>query len=272
MLTLDERTLFRELQVENDNMVIAAMEAMLSGGVLADPERAVLTLQRELTPVVVQGARMSASLGASSYQASRLHGVGRLAGTFVANPIVRAGLEVAVASTIAWGVDKVLTSDSVEKGMTQLKGGLTRHVRSGSRTTLEQAVRDDPESPHYRRVPRAGGCEWCLMLASRGYVYSSKSSALVASGERGDQPSGDKFHDWCSCSSEAQFKGEDPPEFVRFLESEWQRLNWVGGKPAYSADVAFDNWFQHVHMGGLGDRPKPNPVGRPAISSNNDPQ
>ena len=96
--------------------------------------------------------------------------------------------------------------------------------------------------------------------------------ALVASGLRGDQPSGDAYHDWCDCSAEAQFQNEDPPEWVQFLESEWRRLNWADGRPAYSPDVAYDNWYQHVHKGGLGDRPEPKPVGRPSISTDNDPQ
>lgn len=269
MLTVDERAFFLDLQRENDNLVIAGLEAMFSQGVLAQEPSIV---KRELAPLVVSSAWTAASIGSMSYQASRGNALGASASAFIANPVVRAGIEVAVDATIDWGLKKLSESTNVQSALDEFKGGLTRHARSGGRTTLEQGVRDDPDGAMYRRVPRAGGCEWCLMLASRGYVYSSKSSALVASGERGDQPVGDKFHDWCSCSSEPQFRNEDPPEFVQFLESEWQRLNWVGGKPAYSADVAFDNWYQHVHMGGLGDRPAPKPVGRPSISTNDDPQ
>lgn len=272
MLTLDERTMFRELQTENDNLVIAAMEAMLAQGILADGGSGIPTMQRELTPLVVNATWMSASLGATSHAASRRNALGpRGAAGFIANPLVRTGLEIAVMSTIAWGANRILSSETVQSGVSDLAGGLTRHVRSGARTTLEAAVRDDPDGPRYRRVPRSGGCEWCLMLASRGYVYSSEKVALVASGERGDQPSGDQYHDHCTCTAEAQYKNERPPEFVQFLEAEWRRLNWVGGRPAYSADVAWANWYQHVHGGGLGDRPKPKPVGRPAITTD-DPQ
>lgn len=269
MLTLDERAFYLDLQRENDNLVIAGLEAMLAQGILAEEPSVV---KSHLAPLVVNGAWTAASIGSASYQASRRNALGTAASSFIANPVVRAGLVVAVEATIDWGLKQLAESETVQTALDDFKGGLTRHVRSGSRTTLEQGVRKDPAGALYRRVPRIGGCEWCLMLASRGYVYSSKSSSLVASGEHGDQPAGDKFHDWCNCSSEAQFRGEDPPEWVQFLESEWRRLNWVNGKPAYPADVAWDNWYQHVHKGGLGDRPEPKPVGRPSISSKNDPQ
>ena len=272
MLTLDERSLFRDLQREQDNIVIAALEGMLAQGILADPESGRRALQQQLTPVVVNASHVSAATGSAMYQASRRNALGSAAGAFVANPLVRAGLEVAVASTIAWGVDRMLSSDDPDAGLSDMKGGLTRHVRSGAHTTMQEAVGSDPEQPRYRRVPRAGGCSWCLMLASRGYVYQSKTTALVASGERGDQPGGDEFHDWCNCTSEPQFRNEDPPEWVQFLEAEWRRLNWVNGEPAYDPAVARANWHNHVRMGGLGDRPKPRPVGRPALSTLDDPE
>lgn len=267
MLTLEDRVTFRSLQAEQDNMVIEAMEAMLSQGILARPN-GTAELVRDLTPVVTSAAHLSASTGSALYSAGRINALGRAGASFIANPVVRVGLTLAVQGTIAWGANEIVKRGGTREAVSDLRGGLTRHVRSGARTTLEQAIQDDPESPRYRRVPRAGGCEWCLMLASRGYVYASKGTALVSAGMGGESLVGDRYHDYCSCTAEAQFKNERPPEFVQHLESEWRRINWVNGKPAYPADVARDNWYQFVHMGGLGDRPKPKPVGRPSILTN----
>lgn len=266
MLTLDDRLTFRALQAEQDRIVIDAMEAMLAQGILARPN-GTAELVRDLTPVVTSAAQLSASTGSALYSAGRINALGRAGASFIANPVVRVGLTLAVQGTIAWGANEIVKRGGAREAVSDLRGGLTRHVRSGARTTLEQAIRDDPESPRYRRVPRAGGCEWCLMLASRGYVYASKGTALMSAGMRGENMPGDSYHDYCSCTAEAQFRNERPPEFVQHLEDEWRRLNWINGEPAYEPEVARRNWYVFVHNGGLGDRPKPKPVGRPSISS-----
>ena len=162
VLTLDDRATFLDLQRENDNLVIAGIEAMFAQGVLAQEPSLV---KRELTPLVVNGSWAAAAIGSATYQASRGNALGTTASAFIAHPVVRAGLEAAVDATIDWGLKRLSESETVQTALGDLKGGLTRHVRSGARTTLEQGVRDDPAGALYRRVPRRGGCEWCLMLA-----------------------------------------------------------------------------------------------------------
>lgn len=63
-------------------------------------------------------------------------------------------------------------------------------LKPGHDTIMYNAKRDKVA---YARVPEPGACKWCLMLASRGFAYSSKESALTKDGER--------FHGHCRCHS-----------------------------------------------------------------------
>lgn len=61
-------------------------------------------------------------------------------------------------------------------------------LKPGHDTIMYNAKRDKVA---YARVPEPGACKWCLMLASRGFAYSSKASAKTKDGER--------FHGHCRC-------------------------------------------------------------------------
>lgn len=58
---------------------------------------------------------------------------------------------------------------------------------------LPQVGRGGRDAPFrfWRRVPRPGACDFCLMLATRGAVYSSREVALGRDGR--------KYHDFCRC-------------------------------------------------------------------------
>jgi len=72
----------------------------------------------------------------------------------------------------------------------------------------------------WRRVATANACEFCLMLATRGAVYTSKQTAkTVQEGKR----KGMLYHDHCHCRAEAI---TDPGEAERLAEE---------GRAAYEA-------------------------------------
>lgn len=83
-------------------------------------------------------------------------------------------------------------------------------LKPGHDTVMYNAKRDKVA---YARVPEPGACKWCLMLASRGFAYSSKAAASTKDGER--------FHGHCRCHSmpiydEARARveyGYDPERF-----------------------------------------------------------
>lgn len=62
--------------------------------------------------------------------------------------------------------------------------------------------RRDPRKPKFARVPTGDEtCDFCLMLASRGFVYSSKMSA---GGVKLDH-----YHSGCNCRVVAGWDGDD---------------------------------------------------------------
>lgn len=63
-------------------------------------------------------------------------------------------------------------------------------LKPGHDTVAHNSKRDKVA---YARVPEPGACKWCLMLASRGFAYSSEASASTKDGER--------FHGRCRCHS-----------------------------------------------------------------------
>lgn len=75
----------------------------------------------------------------------------------------------------------------------------------------------DPLKPRYARVPSGGEtCEFCIMLASRGFVYLSEESAR-------DKKGGGHYHANCDCRIVPGFDGETTI-------------------PGYDPDKLYDQW------------------------------
>lgn len=83
---------------------------------------------------------------------------------------------------------------------------IRRMVASSSRLTMMNALRKDPTKPRWARVPNGPTCEFCVMLASRGWVYWTEESARL----------GGSFHNGaCDCSvvpswGDQKLEGYDP--------------------------------------------------------------
>lgn len=85
----------------------------------------------------------------------------------------------------------------------------------------------DPRKPRYARVPTgAETCDFCLMLASRGFVYHSTSSAAV-----------DHTHDRCDCRVVPGFPGDE----VEGYDPEEIYSRWQGQLDALASDRAERN-------------------------------
>lgn len=109
-------------------------------------------------------------------------------------------------------VDKVLKGDIDSFNSAVLSRVGYELKRSAGQTMMENAARD-PLKPRFARVPSGGEtCKFCLMLASRGFVYHSKKTA----GEFGH------YHDNCDCRIVASWdkdgvEGYDPTAY----HNEW---------------------------------------------------
>ena len=112
-------------------------------------------------------------------------------------------------------VDKVLKGDIDSFNSAVLSRVGYELKRSAGQTMMENAARD-PLKPRFARVPGGGEtCKFCLMLASRGFVYHSKKTA----GEFGH------YHDNCDCQIVSSWdddgaEGYDPDA----LAEKWREI------------------------------------------------
>lgn len=107
----------------------------------------------------------------------------------------------------------------------QLLQRIDYEIKRGAGTTVLNAGQRDPVKPRYARVPTgAETCDFCIMLASRGFVYHSETSAGML----------DHWHANCDCrvvpgfGKEPKVDGYDPDEWYARYEDlgtqERQRL------------------------------------------------
>lgn len=96
-----------------------------------------------------------------------------------------------VQGTARWAVGKFWEGTTLD-AFGVLSGAVQRYVAFAGRSTIARNARLDPDKPRFARVPRgAHTCAWCMMLASRGWVYLSKETAGIAEGH---------YHDDCDCA------------------------------------------------------------------------
>lgn len=106
-------------------------------------------------------------------------------------------------------LDRIRSRASAEALESAAKA-LQRHVLDGGREVLTEAVNSDRDAVGWARVTDSDPCYFCAMLASRGFVYESRDTALRSSGVRGNQRLGQPFHDGCGCTAEPRFHRDAP--------------------------------------------------------------
>lgn len=76
-----------------------------------------------------------------------------------------------------------------------------KEVARGFRDTITGNTRQDEDAIGWSRVARAGACRFCLMLADKGAVYRSESTAIFGA------------HTNCNCATRPEFEnGDHGPE------------------------------------------------------------
>ena len=103
--------------------------------------------------------------------------------------MARAVDEERALSRMNWAIRPLFNGEGDAYGLLALL--LDELVKQPGRSTMIASARDN--RIRYARVPVGDTCAFCLMLASRGAVYVSRSSA----GDRGS-----RFHGKCDCAVE----------------------------------------------------------------------
>ena len=145
---------------------------------------------------------------AQFYDASRAYIVGEEMGAVANSQRVADATRIATVGII----DK---SSTWASAVAQLAGRLDYETKRASGDCMFYNGSRDPRKPHYARVPTGSEtCMFCLMLASRGFVYRSAKSA----GEL------DHYHANCDCRVVAGW-GDDPQVAgydTKKLYGQWQ--------------------------------------------------
>lgn len=115
----------------------------------------------------------------------------------LADPVAAAAIE----ASVRWGVDPAFRQGATGAAVDHVTGAMHRHVLQQGRDTLDASVRSTRGVSYARVLNGSGDCAFCRMLASRGFVYGTKSDA----GE------GNKFHSHCDCQIVPGRSDDDHP-------------------------------------------------------------
>lgn len=84
-----------------------------------------------------------------------------------------------------------------ERARTLAEGGIQLRIANAARNTITRSSIADPQAIGWQRSA-AGGCPFCVMLASRGAVYTRETVDFAA-------------HDHCKCVAVPVFGGQELP-------------------------------------------------------------
>lgn len=123
---------------------------------------------------------------------------------------------------------------AVTSALAKAQGVAESLAVTAGRTTTMNAIRRDTQAKGWARVPEAGACARCLMLAARGAVYKAEWTAnfkahhVQANGTGGE----------CRCGVEPQFSSHyEPTAQVREAQKVWAES--TKGLTGKDAELAF---------------------------------
>lgn len=166
-----------------------------------DPTR-IRDVLLEFVPDLVQSYGDTAAILAADWYDS-LRNAPPSTASFTAVLAAPAATEQARAA-VRWGLSPLFSSEpDPPTALSKLLGSTQRLVLQPGRDSVWDSARQDPVRTSFARVPSGlTTCRWCVMLASRGFVYYTADRA----GE------GRSFHDRCDCVIVPGNDRDDLPE------------------------------------------------------------
>ena len=193
---------------------------------ISDLAGSIPKLKAAVLAIVTHYGRASASLALQHYRDQR-YAAGVHTG--VQLPMPPAPSTAEVSSAVDWALSGLWGPPSPEAeqaAKTNLEVAADRLVVEQGRQAVLDAVRHDPQAKGWARIPDAGACAFCLMLAARGAVYKTESAASF------------QVHDNCHCTPEAWWRGHyEPTARVRAAQALWR--DSTKGRSGNDARVAF---------------------------------
>lgn len=162
-----------------------------------------------LESVMPEYTALAAEATADMYDAIRVQSVGEAMGARAISGYDAAKTDGAVRAF----VQKVVDGKSIEVFNNLVLQRVDYELRRAANYCVTANGARDPLKPRYARVPTgAETCDFCLMLASRGFVYHSVSSAAV-----------DHTHFSCDCRVIQGYPGDEVEDYdLTEIYGRWQ--------------------------------------------------
>jgi hypothetical protein len=267
---MSAQTVEAQRQTQEDLAKLALPEIMTALALL-DPENVDGSLDLVKTAIlaVVQFYGHAAAAEALEfYQSERAAaGVATPLPAAVVEPITSLMVDDALTEALkpigAFHPDPQLALDRLSEAAEQL-------VFEQYRRQMSSATEVDDQATGWARVPNADACSFCLMLALRGPVYTSKAAAGPNRRSRRNPNRPDeaflgagaaKVHDNCRCGVEPVFGGAfEPSARVREAQKVWDEV--TKGRSGNDARNAFRQAIEGRPV--TGTKGKPTKSGPPA--------
>lgn len=144
-----------------------------------------------------------------------------------AYPTMLAGAPEVYAKRVASGMDPETAAGREQTFARRLAGSIVHDTARELLTGLadpDSAI-SHPQVESWARVAGPKACDFCVMLAGRGYVYTSRDTAMMAD-------SGKRYHDHCSCGvaiGPAGMRSPTAEQQYRAWVADGSRTQWGAG-------------------------------------------
>lgn len=179
---------------------------------------------REVMPTYTDAA---AQAGADLYDAVREVAVGEAMGATAVSGYEPDATERAVRAF----VDYIVKEGDVERFNREVLDRVDRDIRVAENVSVAENAALDPLEPRWARVPTGPEtCEWCIMLASRGFDYHSEKSAVGDYKRKPKSGAASHGHPGCDCRivqgyDGMEVEGYDPEAYKRLWEKSLELRN-----------------------------------------------
>lgn len=187
------------LRPETDRLVrlaeadLGRLWRLVAGGASAE-----VALHDLLPALVAEYGQAGAAMAAEWYDEQR--GRAEVGGRFTAVPVDAA--DRGVHALVGWALTEARDDASLKA---LILGGVQRRIADHVRYTVTGNSVADPRAVGWQRMG-AGACPFCLMLISRGAVYSEATADFAS-------------HDNCHCQAVPIFRGAEPIDVKDYVRS-----------------------------------------------------
>lgn len=89
-------------------------------------------------------------------------------------------------------------ADALTAARSRVEGGLQKRIVNSANLTITDSANQDPQARGWMRKTRPGACKFCIMVASRGGVFTKASSTFAC-------------HENCYCTAVPAWGGKELP-------------------------------------------------------------